>query len=109
MFSWLTGSGKLKQRRLFDVHRVRVSVETVRRCLRDQDLVWRRPRPVLGKQDPQRAGKLDGDQNVVVVERECGTVYEGDEAGKSSAAAKNAKPARAAAKDGQLFEDHEAA
>lgn len=43
---------------LFDVHRVRVSVETVRRCLRDQDLVWRRPRPVLGKQDPQRAGKL---------------------------------------------------
>ena len=58
---------------------------------------------------PQRAGKLDGDQNVVVVERETGTVYEGDEAGKSSAAAKNAKPARAAAADGQLFEDHEAA
>ncbi len=58
---------------------------------------------------PQRAGKLDGDQNVVVVERETGTVYEGDEAGKSSAVAKNAKPARAAAADGQLFEDHEAA
>ncbi len=58
---------------------------------------------------PQRAGKLDGDANVVVVERETGTVYEGEDAGKSSVAAKNAKPARAAAREGDLFEDHEAA
>ena len=43
---------------LFDVHRVKVSVETVRRCLHEQNLVWRRPRPVLGRQDPRRAWKL---------------------------------------------------
>jgi len=39
-------------------HDVRVSRETVRRWLRRADLVWRRPRPVLGPKDPQRAGKL---------------------------------------------------
>ena len=43
---------------LFDVHRVKASVETVRRCLHEQNLVWRRPRPVLGRQDPRRAWKL---------------------------------------------------
>ena len=43
---------------LFDVHRVKVSVETVRRCLHEQNLVWRRPRPVLGSQDPRRAWRL---------------------------------------------------
>lgn len=37
---------------------VRVSAETVRRCLRAQNLVWRRPRPVLGPRDPQRDWKL---------------------------------------------------
>jgi transposase len=35
-----------------------VSRETVRRWLREQDLVWRRPRPVLGPKDPQRSQKL---------------------------------------------------
>lgn len=39
---------------------VRVSRETVRRWLREQDLVWRRPRPVLGPKDPQRTRKLQG-------------------------------------------------
>ncbi len=39
-------------------HGVRVSRETVRRCLRQADLVWRRPRPVLRPQDPRRAQKL---------------------------------------------------
>ena len=39
-------------------HGVRVSRETVRRWLHQADLVWRRPRPVLGPQDPQRATKL---------------------------------------------------
>jgi transposase len=43
---------------LYDAHRVKVSVETVRRCLHNQNLVWCRPRPVLGLKDPQRAWKL---------------------------------------------------
>src|SRR5262245_55094762 len=37
---------------------VRVSRETVRRRLHESDLAWRRPRPVLGPKDPQRAAKL---------------------------------------------------
>jgi transposase len=43
---------------LRDTHRVTVSAETVRRCLRNQQMVWRRPRPVLGPADPQRTWKL---------------------------------------------------
>jgi len=39
-------------------HGVFVSRETIRRWLHQEDLVWRRPRPVLGPQDPQRAAKL---------------------------------------------------
>jgi transposase len=39
-------------------HGVRVSRETVRRWLHRADLVWRRPRPVLGPRDPHRARKL---------------------------------------------------
>jgi putative transposase len=39
-------------------HGVRVSRETVRRWLHQEELVWRRPRPVLGPKDPQRAEKL---------------------------------------------------
>ena len=35
-----------------------VSRETVRRWLHQADLVWRRPRPVLRRQDPQRRRKL---------------------------------------------------
>lgn len=35
-----------------------VSRETVRRWLHQADLVWRRPRPVLRRQDPQRSRKL---------------------------------------------------
>jgi len=38
--------------------RVKVSPETVRRWLHRQNLVWRRPRPVLAPRDPQRAVKL---------------------------------------------------
>jgi hypothetical protein len=37
---------------------IRVSRETVRRRLRGADLVWRRPRPVLGPKDPAYAVKL---------------------------------------------------
>jgi len=39
-------------------HRVQVSRETVRRWLHQQDLMWRRPRPVLGPKDPQGSQKL---------------------------------------------------
>lgn len=40
---------------LFQFASVRVSRETVRRWLHRENLVWRRPRPVVGPQDPQRA------------------------------------------------------
>jgi putative transposase len=43
---------------LLDTHKVKVSAETVRRCLHAKGLVWRRPRPVLGQHDPRRAWKL---------------------------------------------------
>jgi len=43
---------------LRDDHHVRVSRETIRRRLREADLVWRRPRPVLGPKDPAHAVKL---------------------------------------------------
>jgi putative transposase len=43
---------------LWDVHRVKMSDETVRRLLHGQGMVWRRPRPVPGRTDPQRAWKL---------------------------------------------------
>src|SRR5205085_10778722 len=39
---------------LGQTYRVRVSRETVRRGLRQADLVWRRPRPVLRRPDPPR-------------------------------------------------------
>jgi len=43
---------------LLEDHKVRVGRETVRRCLHAHDLVYRRPRPVLGPKDPDRALKL---------------------------------------------------
>jgi transposase len=43
---------------LLDTHRLKVSAETVRRCLHRENLVWRRPRPVLGPRDPHRLYKL---------------------------------------------------
>lgn len=39
-------------------HGVRVSRETVRRKLRAEGLVYRRPRPVVGPKDPERNAKL---------------------------------------------------
>jgi putative transposase len=44
---------------LWEQRHVRVSRETVRRWLRAERIVWRRPRPVLGPKDPQRARKLE--------------------------------------------------
>lgn len=45
---------------LWRLHRIAVSRETVRRCLHEAQLVWRRPRPVLRRHDPRRAEKLAG-------------------------------------------------
>jgi transposase len=44
---------------------VRVSAETVRRALRRLGFVWRRPRPVVGPVDPDRAAKLRAIQNLL--------------------------------------------
>jgi transposase len=44
---------------LTEDYRVRTSRESVRRCLRDAGLVWRRPRPCLRPKDPERQAKLD--------------------------------------------------
>ena len=43
---------------LWDTRRVRVSDDTVRRLLGREGLVWRRPRPVPGPEDPKRAYRL---------------------------------------------------
>jgi transposase len=43
---------------LRDEHGLRVSTETVRRGLRRMDFVWRRPRPVIGLEDPDYDAKL---------------------------------------------------
>jgi len=43
---------------LLNVAAIGVSRETVRRWLHREQLVWRRPRPVLGPQDPQRRAIL---------------------------------------------------
>lgn len=43
---------------LLESYEVRVSPETVRRWLHREQLVWRRPRPVVGPTDPQREAKL---------------------------------------------------
>jgi putative transposase len=45
---------------LWRLHRIDVSRETVRRHLRRADIVWRRPRPVLKRQDPDRGPILAG-------------------------------------------------
>ena len=44
---------------LWQLHEVDVSRETVRRWLHQADLVWRRPRPVLRRQDPDREARLE--------------------------------------------------
>jgi transposase len=43
---------------LWEQYSVKTSAETVRRWLRRKQLVWRRPRPVLGLKDPDYARKL---------------------------------------------------
>ena len=41
-------------------HQIAVGRETIRRWLHQKDLAWRRPRPVLGRRDPDREAKLQG-------------------------------------------------
>jgi putative transposase len=43
---------------MVEVYHFKVSAETVRRWLREEGLVWRRPRPVLKPKDPERKKKL---------------------------------------------------
>jgi transposase len=43
---------------LWDLHRVRISGETIRRALHQHGFVWRRPRPVVGPKDPEYSAKL---------------------------------------------------
>ena len=43
---------------LLDIYQLQVSAETVRRWWQRAQLVWRRPRPVVGPTDPQREAKL---------------------------------------------------
>jgi transposase len=43
---------------LWEEHRLEVSAETVRRWLHREQIVWRRPRPVLGPKDPNYSPKL---------------------------------------------------
>jgi putative transposase len=43
---------------LLETYQVQVSRETVRRWLSAEQIVWRRPRPILGPKDPQRPRKL---------------------------------------------------
>ena len=43
---------------LWEEHRLKVSPETVRRWLHREQVVWRRPRPVVGPTDPEHERKL---------------------------------------------------
>jgi putative transposase len=43
---------------LWEEHRINISAETVRRSLAREQMVWRRPRPVLGPKDPEYERKL---------------------------------------------------
>jgi transposase len=49
----------------WQTHRLDVGRETVRRWLHQADIVWRRPRPVLRRQDPLRAAILQGLRQVL--------------------------------------------
>jgi transposase len=43
---------------LLEIYELQVSAETVRRWLHREQLVWRRPRPIVGPTDPEREAKL---------------------------------------------------
>jgi putative transposase len=64
---------------LWQIHEVNVSRETVRRWLRQANVVWRRPRPVLKRKDPRREGILQGLRQLLLELREDETVVFQDE------------------------------
>jgi transposase len=43
---------------LWQLHGIRVSRETIRRRLHEAQMVWRRPRPVVGPEDPEKEAVL---------------------------------------------------
>jgi putative transposase len=43
---------------LLEIYELQISAETVRRWLQREQLVWRRPRPIVGPTDPERETKL---------------------------------------------------
>ncbi len=64
---------------LWRLYQVEVSRETVRRWLHQEQIVWRRPRPVLRRQDPDRAAILAGLRKLLVELPEDETVVFQDE------------------------------
>jgi putative transposase len=52
---------------LLEIHHIEVSAETVRRWLHREQLVWRRPRPVVGPTDPQRETKLQALRQLLAI------------------------------------------
>ncbi len=64
---------------LWEVHQVQVSPETVRRWLHRAQIVWRRPRPVLGPKDPAYAQKLGKIRNLLATLPDDETVVFQDE------------------------------
>lgn len=51
---------------LLETYKLQVSEETVRRWLHGEGLVWRRPRPVLVKKDPEHDSKLEAIRDVLL-------------------------------------------
>jgi putative transposase len=64
---------------LWQQYRVRVSQETVRRWLHRAELVWRRPRPVLRRQDPDKDAKWQAIRQLLLTLPEDETVVFLDE------------------------------
>jgi transposase len=65
---------------LWRTQQVRVSRETVRRWLHQENIVWRRPRPVLERRDPQRERILNELRQLLLTLPEDETVVFQDEA-----------------------------
>jgi putative transposase len=51
---------------LLETYELQVSQETVRRWLHKEQIVWRRPRPIVGPCDPQREAKLQALRQLLV-------------------------------------------
>ena len=51
---------------LLEIYELQVSAEAVRRWLHREQLVWRRPRPIVGPTDPERDAKLHALRQLLV-------------------------------------------